>query len=227
MRKLLRVLLLVSLFTAVLCIGAAAAEGPTNSGIYNIMKGENVTIAPKLASSTTETISPTAPASGFDEFYAEAEKFNVTYTDAAIEAGEQYLLLVCSGSGAPSESNIVYINQVTSVAGSVTFENAYPSSLTKGTYRIYVIGTHSSYELNSPTATFEYYVPYILGDCDGIAGIDVRDALAVLSHIVGKRVLTGSDYLAADVAAPKNTIDISDALRILARVVGKISSFND
>lgn len=227
MRKLFRAFLLAAVLVTALCVGAMAADEPTVAGLYGFdSAGGAVSIVPFTASDTT-AIAASNQGAGYETFYEDAARFDVTYNNAALEADEQCLLLVCSGEGAPGADNIVYINQEAAAAGSVSFENAYPSSLAKGDYRIYIVSKNSAYVQAAPAATFSYQVPYTLGDCDGIAGVDVRDALAVLSHIVGNSTLTGSNYLAADVAAPKNTIDISDALRILAKVVGNIESFED
>ena len=129
------------------------------------------------------------------------------------------------GTEAPNEKNIVYINQqAADSSGKVSF-NAYPSSLTKDEYRVYVVGQGSSYSLENPTASFRYYQPYTLGDVNGDGEIDSLDALDILQHAVGKTPLTGTKLLAADVNGDKE-IDSLDALAILQYAVGRISSFN-
>ncbi len=56
-----------------------------------------------------------------------------------------------------------------------------------------------------------------LGDCDGITGIDVGDALAILSHISETKILTGHNLIAADCDGIAN-IDVGDALAILSHI---------
>ena len=145
MKKLFRAFLLAAVLVTVLCVGAMAADEPTVAGLYGFESaGDAVSITPYTASGSTH-ITSTNQGTGYEVFYQGAARFDVTYTNAALEAGEQCLLLVCSGTGAPSAENIVYINQEAAAAGSVSFENAYPSSLGKGDYRIYIVSKNSAY----------------------------------------------------------------------------------
>lgn len=220
MKRLLRSLLLAAVLTAALCVGALAAE-PTVAGIYGVTGGEDVTLTPQKADEST--IAPDAAQEGYDNYYANAVRFGVVKDN--LTSGAQYLLLVVKGIEAPSEKNIVYIDQRAADSdGKVSF-NAYPSSLTKDDYRVYVVGENSAYSQGTPTASFSYYQPYTLGDVNGDGEIDSLDALDILQHAVGKTPLTGTKLLAADVNGDKE-IDSLDALAILQYAVGRISSFN-
>ena len=146
------------------------------------------------------------------------EKDNLT-------GGAQYLLLVVKGTEAPSEKNIVYIDQKAAGSdGKVSF-NAYPSSLTKGNYRVYVVGQGSSYSLENPTASFSYYQPYTLGDVDEDTNVTANDALWALMMSVDKTPngvasWTETHRLAADVDGTQG-VSANDALWILEASVDK------
>lgn len=219
MKRLLRSLLLAAVLTAALCVGALAAE-PTVAGIYAVTDGNGVTLTPQTAG---QSVIAVETQESYGAYYANAVRFGVEKDN--LTGGAQYLLLVVKGTEAPSEKNIVYIDQQAADSnGKVSF-NAYPSSLTKDNYRVYVVGQGSSYSLENPTARFSYYQPYTLGDVNGDGEIDSLDALDILQHAVGKTPLTGTKLLAADVNGDKE-IDSLDALAILQYAVGRISSFN-
>lgn len=219
MKRLLRSLLLAAVLTAALCVGALAAE-PTAAGIYAVTGGEGVTLTPQTAN---QRVINASTQGDYSDYYVDAVRFGVEKDGLTVDA--QYLLLVVKGTGAPNEENIVYIDQKAAGSdGKVSF-NAYPSSLTKDNYRVYVVGQGSSYSLENPTASFSYYQPYTLGDVNGDGEIDSLDALDILQHAVGKTPLTGTKLLAADVNGDKE-IDSLDALAILQYAVGRISSFN-
>ena len=223
MKRLLRSLLLAAVLTAALCVGALAAE-PTVAGIYGIA-GDGVTLTPQEANENT--ITPDKTQEGYDAYYANAVRFGVEKDNLTV--GAQYLLLVVKGTGAPNEENIVYIDQKAAGSdGKVSF-NAYPSSLTKGNYRVYVVGQGSSYSLENPTASFSYYQPYTLGDVDGDNYWTANDALYTLQIAVNKSILkiNGTDMsvsetmrLSAD-TDKDSYVTANDALVILQKAVGK------
>lgn len=211
MKRLLRSLLLAAVLTAALCVGALAAE-PTVAGIYAVTGGDGVTLKPQTAN---QNVIVAKPQGGYNDYYVDAVRFDVEKT--GLTEGAQYLLLVVKGTGAPNEENIVYIDQKAAGSdGKVSF-NAYPSSLTKDNYRVYVVGDGSPFNTASPTASFSYYQPYKLGDADGNNSISVNDALFVLQAVAHSRTLEGTAKLAAD--ADKNgNISVNDALFILQAV---------
>lgn len=211
MKRLLRSLLLAAVLTAALCVGALAAE-PTVAGIYGVTDGNGVTLTPQEANESAITAEAQE---SYGAYYANAVRFGVVKDN--LTSGAQYLLLVVKGIEAPSEKNIVYIDQRAADSdGKVSF-NAYPSSLTKDDYRVYVVGENSAYSQGTPTASFSYYQPYKLGDADGNNSISVNDALFVLQAVAHSRTLEGTAKLAAD--ADKNgNISVNDALFILQAV---------
>lgn len=218
MKKRSRLLLAGVVLAAALSIGALAADEPVKGGIYDLKPGQNVTLTPQ-----TENQGAITPTTDGDKtgYYANAVRMGVEAT--GLESGKQYLLLVLSGEGAPTEGNIAYIDQAAAGAdGSIRF-NAYPSALTTGTYRVYIVGGSRAFSAG-PAATFQVDQKYTLGDVNEDGEIDSRDALRTLRGAAGLVTLTPSQTSAADVNFD-NEIDSRDALRILRFAAGLIPSF--
>lgn len=216
MKRLLRSLLLAAVLAAALCVGALAAE-PTVAGIYGIA-GDGVTLTPQTAN---QSVINASTQGDYSDYYVDAVRFGVVKDN--LTSGAQYLLLVVKGTEAPNEKNIVYINQqAADSSGKVSF-NAYPSSLTKDEYRVYVVGDGSAYSQGTPTARFSYYQPYTLGDVNGDNEIDVQDAAAILNHVVMNDILTGSRYEAANVEKD-DVVDVRDAAKLMNFIVKNITS---
>lgn len=208
MKKLLRSLLLAALLTAALCVSALAADEPAEAGIYGIKPKENITVTPDTAGAEVE---------GYGTYYADAVKFEVSAKD--LNSGSQYLLLVLKGDAATvTADSIVYIDQKAADAdGSITF-TAYPSALTKGGYKVYILGGDRTFT-TGPAAEFSYYQPYTLGDVSGNTTIEAVDALYVLRAVAGLDQLTGTQTLAADMNQ-NGVVEAVDALLILRKVAG-------
>lgn len=217
MKRLLRSLLLGAILSALLCVGALAAESePVKGGIYNI--SGSVTLTPKDASDKTiEKGSSDGVAT--DGYYANAVKFDVKAEN--LTENQQYLLMVLKGEGVPTAENIAYIDQAAAQNGSVSF-TAYPSALTKGTYYVYLVGGGTAFA-DSQVASFEYDQKYTLGDVNEDGDIDIKDVAELLNHVVKNKTLTGNAFLAADVEKD-GEIDIRDAAKILNYIVKNISS---
>lgn len=219
MKKRSRLLLAGVVLAAALSIGALAADEPVKGGIYDLKPGQNVTLTPQ-----TESLGTITPTTDGDKtgYYANAVRMGVEAT--GLESGKQYLLLVLSGTGAPTEGNIAYIDQAAAGAdGSISF-HAYPSALTSGTYRVYIVGGSRAFSAG-PAATFQVDQKYTLGDVDNNGKIDSADALLVLQHAVDQITLTETQQLAANVVKDAN-IDSADALKILQYAVDLITSFD-
>lgn len=219
MKKRSRLLLAGVVLAAALSIGALAADEPVKGGIYDLKPGQNVTLTPQ-----TENQGAITPTTDGDKtgYYANAVRMGVEA--AGLERGKQYLLLVLSGEGAPTEGNIAYIDQAAAGAdGSISF-NAYPSALTSGTYRVYIVGGSRAFSAG-PAATFQVDQKYTLGDVNGKDGIDTSDALLVLKHAARLITLEGNQFLAADVAKERGVLDTSDALEILQYAAKLRTSF--
>lgn len=239
MKKALKILLLTGALAALLCVGAYAAES-TDPGVYNVSVesayASTVTLTPLKAdgsaiTSTTVNLKGTSTSG----FYANAEKFTLTYSGAF--ASSYYLVLLIEGADAtPTTSNLAYINQDTAASATMSFVDdtaVYPSSLKAGsTYHVYLASNATTGIQNATeVASFQYYMPYTLGDVliGGVEdGININDAMAVINHVVEKSVLTGDRLLAANVLTGTNEegVNINDAMQIINYVVEKISSFN-
>lgn len=218
MKKRSRLLLAGVVLAAALSIGALAADEPVKGGIYNI-SGSGATLIPQTED---ETAIPVGKDGNTEGYYANAVRMGVKAT--GLQSGKQYLLLVLSGEGAPTEGNIAYIDQAAAGAdGSISF-NAYPSALTTGTYRVYIVGGSRAFSAG-PAATFQVDQKYTLGDVDNNGKIDSADALLVLQHAVDQITLTETQQLAANVVKDAN-IDSADALKILQYAVDLITSFD-
>lgn len=222
MKRLLRSLLLGAILSALLCVGALAAESePVKGGIYNI-KSSNVTLKPNTEA-TTDTVDGTE----YTDYYANAVKFEVKAEKLA--ENQQYLLLVLKGEGdkapsVPTADNIAYIDQMAAQNGSVSFA-AYPKELTKGTYHVYLVGGGTAFNAAEPDATFQYDKKYTLGDVNEDGKINISDVTVVLNHVVENIVLAGNKYMAADVTKD-GVVNIRDVTRLLNYVVENISSFD-
>lgn len=227
MKKRSRLLLAGVVLAAALSIGALAADEPVKGGIYNI-SGSGATLIPQTED---ETAIPVGKDGNTEGYYANAVRMGVEAT--GLQSGKQYLLLVLSGEGAPTEDNIAYIDQAAAGAdGKVSF-NAYPSALTSGTtYRVYIVGGSRAFSAG-PAATFQVDQKYELGNVvtGGVNGIDdainINDAMAVIYHIVGKQTLTATQQLAANVVRGgiDEAININDAMQIIYYIVGRIDKF--
>ena len=218
MKKRSRLLLAGVVLAAALSIGALAADEPVKGGIYNI-SGTGATLTPQTENQGA--IKPTTD-DGKTGYYANAVRMDVEAT--GLEKGKQYLLLVLSGEGAPTEGNIAYIDQAAAGAdGSISF-NAYPSALTSGTSRVYIVGGSRAFSAG-PAATFQVDQKYTLGDVNADDKINIKDVAEVLNHIVKNKTLTGNAFSAADVVTD-GVINIKDTAKILNYIVKNITSFN-
>lgn len=228
MKRLLRSLLLGAILSALLCVGALAAESePVKGGIYDI--SGSVTLTPKDASDKTiEKGSSDGVAT--DGYYANAVKFDVKAEN--LTENQQYLLMVLKGGadgsapGVPTADNIAYIDQMAATETGVSF-TAYPKELTKGTYHVYLVGGGTAFA-DSQVASFEYDKKYTLGDVNEDGMINVLDAMDVIYHIVGTKTLNETQMLAANVlrGGSDNTINVKDAMQIIYYIVGTITSFD-
>lgn len=218
MKKRSRLLLAGVVLAAALSIGALAADEPVKGGIYNI-SGSGATLTPQTED---ETAIPVGKDGNTEGYYANAVRMGVKAT--GLQSGKQYLLLVLSGEGAPTEGNIAYIDQAAAGAdGSISF-NAYPSALTTGTYRVYIVGGSRAFSAG-PAATFQVDQKYTLGDVNADDKINIKDVAEVLNHIVKNKTLTGNAFSAADVVTD-GVINIKDTAKILNYIVKNITSFN-
>lgn len=238
MKKLWKMLLLAGVFTVLLCGSALAEEGRSlEAGFYGIEIGNeivgDVTIKPQDKNGDPVTAVTAAVGSGTATYY-EAERLSVTYENAAIEAGDQFVVMLVTGDKLPTDANtICYIDQDAAADDSVAF-NVYPlipATVTEDpAMTLYITSNNGSIStvkipLKYATAGTYSVAPYKLGnvneDIEGI--VDVSDVALVLNHIVENITLTGNQFLAADVVKD-SVVDVSDAAKILNYIVENIST---
>ena len=223
MKRLLRSLLLGAILSALLCVGALAAESePVKGGIYDIKSTDTGTTLTPIDASGGAITAGSSDGVADSGYYANAVKFEVKAEKLA--ENQQYLLLVLKGEGdkapsVPTADNIAYIDQMAATGASVDF-TAYPKELTRGTYYVYLVGGGTAFNAATPDATFQYDKKYKLGDVDENNRITTSDAVEILQSIVGKKTLTETQRFAADVDG-NNSITAGDAVYILQFIVGK------
>lgn len=214
MKKCLRILFLLAIFTALLCVAALAAE-PEEAGYYGVQPGEGFTVTVQDAAKAEITAAAADVGGSSVEFYAGAKRLEIALTGAA---DGYWLVLAQDSTELPTQSTeIKYIDQDSASGGTVSF-NVYPSDdLTSGgTYYVYFVSAAG----RQLAVTFTYYEPqpaYVPGDVDGAAGISVNDALFVLQAVAQLRTLEGTNLLAADVDGAAG-VSVNDALFILQAV---------
>lgn len=195
MKNSLRILAVVLAAVLLMSSTAFAAEA----------EGDSI-IAPVDGSNTTAA------------FQAGYEKLDVTYQNENIVAGGLYIIFVVLADGdgkyIPTESSVLYINQVAAADdGIVIFNDVYPSKIANSA--IMISGTG----LTGLETVAKIEIPY--GDVDGDGKIAISDAILILQHVADVKSLTGTELLAADVDGVEG-IGISDAIRILRVVSGVI-----
>ena len=219
MKRLLRSLLLGAILSALLCVGALAADSESvKGGIYNITG--SVTLTPDTVA-TTQTVD----GKDYTDYYANAVKFDVKAEN--LTENQQYLLMVLKGGadgsapGVPTADNIAYIDQMAATETGVSF-TAYPKELTKGTYYVYLVGGGTAFNAAKPDATFQYDKKYTLGDVDNDNAINAVDASWILQYAVNRRTLTDIQFCAADIDQD-GFVNAVDAGNILQYAVGRPS----
>ena len=222
MKKSVKILLLFAALAAITCLSVFATDGAFDVTLENAFSS-TLTVTPKTADGTAIT------ADG--GFYEGAEKFDITYSAATNE--DFYLLLVLNAEGVPTESSIVYIDQVTADGTSVSF-TAYPSALENDTtYYIYLSSNDgmgyqkaASFTYGENTVTPPPAPSFVFGDVNGDDEVLINDATRLLNFIAGNVTLSETELLAADVTHD-NEVLINDATRILNFIAGNVTSFDD
>ena len=221
MKRLLRSLLLGAILSALLCVGALAAD-TNDPGIYKVdIKNANTTITPRTADGGTIAAN--------NGYYANAVKFDVTASGLTGKENAQCLLLVLKGDASgnapttPTAENIVYINQAEKDAdGKASFTDtdaAYPKELRTGTYYVYLVSEGKAFKAENYAAKFSYDQVWKIGDANGDGAVNVNDAIKILQCIVGNDQFVGNQEKAAD-ADQNGTVNVNDAIKILMVIVG-------
>ena len=180
-----------------------------------------------LMLSLTMLLSVTALAAGTDPtvedqaegatvaFQAGNVKLSVSYSNANIQKGGQYLLLVVKGTADSytiQEDTILYIDQVQATEeGKVEFSSVYPSSIQNSV--VLISGTGLSGPLKLTTIT----VPYKLGDVNEDGSIDTKDLTRLARYIVGS---TKEINVSAADTNLDGSINTKDLTRLAGYLVG-------
>lgn len=223
-KKWLRTALLAAAFAGLLCVSALAADG----GMYNVKEENGTTVKPQTAERTEVTGKEETVNGGEVTLYTGAERVALTYSEA--RNGSYYVVFALVSDPAaqdetqvPTESNLVYINQATAAGAEVTF-NVYPSKLESGRhYTLYLSSNDGILSGLTEVASFDYYLPYTLGDVNEDGDVTAYDATVVLRHVAKIQYMTSANALLAADANGNGTVEADDATRIL-RYVAKIDS---
>ena len=182
-----------------------------------------------FAAGAKPTIDPTpGPVTFTDET---CTVMNVSFTNAAIQDGKQYMIWVVAATVAegetvyiPTEDSILYIGQAAASGTTFTFNGVYPKAIQNGAVMISGPGmmdidtADGSKDGLYTLATIN--IPYILGDVDMDGSITASDAAAILRMVAGSfDDPTEAQRLAAD-ADGDGSVTASDAARLLRHVAG-------
>lgn len=206
MKRLVRILGMLALMTALFCISSLAAA--PSAGIKNPVASTGYT-------QSLQTADGTAVSANGEGVYENAAKIQLTI--GTTESGTYELIYIIKGTeaDAPTESNLFYIDQTTGTGSAVTV-TLYPKTLENGSYTVMRVNNDG---VTEAAMTFEYYQPYKIGDANMDNAVNIQDAVAVLEYCVGSRTFEGSAKIAAD-ANKDTSVNIQDAVAILEYCVG-------
>lgn len=147
--------------------------------------------------------------------------YALSYSDASVKAGEQYLVLMVAVNDVTSDKpdytitsdSLVYINQAASTAGNVAFSTVYPSCVTDSV----ILLTGGS--LTEPKLLAKVDAQGKMGDVTGDGDVNASDAALILRYNVKLEKLDAQQLSLADVTKDGD-VNASDAAKILRFVVG-------
>lgn len=150
---------------------------------------------------------------------------------ADIDATHQWTVVVIGVADQNANltaDKLYYINQGTSGDAFWTDGMGTKTELAAGDYIVRIGGetidtTDKLIEIPLKVSSGEEPT-YVLGDVDGVPGININDATVVTKHVAGSVTLEGDNLLAADVDGVKG-VNINDATTITKYVAGLISGF--
>ena len=160
-----------------------------------------------------------------------ARRITLTYTGAS--NGRQYLVTAQADGGekaAPTEDNLIYIDQTAAASGQVSYTIAPKSVQSDKVYSIYLSSNAEDIPQYTQVATFGVGLKDTsldsvnLGDVNEDEKINAADAAMVLQFAVGKAEPDERQFKAADVDENEK-ISAADAAQILSFAVGKITAF--
>ena len=153
---------------------------------------------------------------------ADVNQERVSVTVAGVEEGKQYLLIAQNADAAPTESNIIYINQDTSSGTSVSFE-VFPKELeTDKTYYVFLSSDASSGTITARALVGTFILKEAqeqedkFGDVNQDGMIDQDDVRVITAHVLQKRaedILTGDAFNRANLDG-NEYVELADAMEI-------------
>lgn len=152
--------------------------------------------------------------------------YKLSYNDASVKAGDQYLVLMVAASDIASDDpsytitsdSLLYIDQAASTDGNITFETVYPTSVTDAVILL------SGGAFEQPKVIAKVDAKGILGDVDDNGKVNVADAQTILRYSVKLKTFTDEQKDLADVDGNGKT-NISDAQTVLRYAVKLITKF--
>lgn len=226
MKKLLRLGILCALLVAALCVSALAATRPVEGVITDSITDVTVKYLDANGGviAVTDATTTTLGGNTANNVYQNAKKIQITVTGAA---DKQCLLYAVKGDSAtPTETNMIYIDQLTLTGGTATF-TVVPSELKLGmSYKIYtaIEGGAGGTLVLTYHLFREYSLGAVIEPTSENPTINTLDAIQVLKKTVGKVVFDNLQMAAGDVNQD-DKVNTLDAIQILKYSVGKISEF--
>lgn len=211
MKKRIVSLLLVCVLMLALGLSAGAA-GTEKEGFAGVIVADEftdtVSVVPlKADGSAAELVG---------DVYVDAVKLKVTYS-AAVPYCYYMVLALASDSGIPTDSNILYLDQVTAENGASFV--AYPREMASGETGYIYLSSNADAGIDALTQVASFtYVSYRIGDVDGNGTVSSNDAVWVMNAAAENVELDAAQALAADVNQD-GFVDVTDALFILQAVV--------
>ena len=144
-------------------------------------------------------------------------------TSMADKSGQMTVLVIAKGAdddGIQAE-DILYIDQQEAAEGIFQSMGVKGGALADGDYVLKIGGENldeiivEEFKVGGSSRVIQ------LGECDGLtAAVNVNDALAVLEHAAGVKLLTGDALIAAECDGLPAAINVNDALAILEHAAG-------
>lgn len=168
----------------------------------------NTTLTPANGSNITISDSPVT--------LSDPTSYDLSYSNTSITSGEQYLVLMVAANDIDSSSpsytitadNLIYINQTSSTAGNVTFENVYPSGVRDSVILL------AGGSFTAPKLLAKVDANGILGDVDESGSVNVGDVTKLLRYIANLEKLTDSQLSMADTDR-SGSVNVGDATKLL------------
>ena len=223
MKKIITLLLAMSV-SSVLYATAVAAED-TSKGFYDIGASQKVEISVFAGDNEVSAVEKNVDGDeALEQFYAESDRMEVTYTAATKD--EHYGIILVEGSGLPTkDTEIYYINQETASSANVAF-NVYPKLPEDSTdMTLYVSSSDEEFTLvnialgYATGVTEEEPAPsYTPGDVNDDTIVDVRDVISLRRHIAGGYNIVVNTN-AVDINKD-STIDVRDVITLRRFIAG-------